>query len=160
MTEQLDIWTLCTQDILLKLLVQPFVLFCCVEVTWRHPILKIFATWTNRFSLLLLRSPLWALVVSQDAQSCGGCCQGGPVSHRGGQVISCSERPLSLTAVSVVRNPTPTSVALLSYAFLKLWWIALKEELPHAAAELKMDYQGSTTIKNFCPSLFFWVRFN
>lgn len=63
-------------------------------------------------ALLLLCSPLWALVVTQDAQGCGGFCQGGPVSHRGGQVISCSERPPSLTDVSAVRSPPSTSAAL------------------------------------------------
>lgn len=57
----------------------------------------------------------------QDAQSCGGCCRGGPVSHRGGQVISCSERPPSLTAVSAVRSPPPTSVTpLLLLLFSKM----------------------------------------
>lgn len=104
--------------------------------------------------LLLLHCPLWALVVTRDAQSCGGCCRGGPVSHRGGQVISCSERPPSLTAVSVVRSPPPTSVPLLLLVLLsKMWWIALRE-LPHAAAKFKMGHQSWASPDAFCSWFF------
>lgn len=67
------------------------------------------------------------------------------VSWREGQVISCSDRPSSLTAVSAVRSPPPTCAppphtqALLLLVFeKKMQWIALKEP-PHV--RLKTDHQ-------------------
>lgn len=72
--------------------------------------------------LLSLLCPLWALRVTRDAPSSGGWCQAGFASHREGQVISCSERPVVPHSCQCSQKPTshictPHPLCLSSFFF-------------------------------------------